>query len=135
MPCPEYKWSPDGPECDTCGEVHQPDPKTTWTTADKQVLQVEDMTDSHLVNAIRFIRRKWTVDACRHHIAARVRFLHRLGDCGSVDVTDWFPNPFDDEIADLSDLSNAGEHEAMLHWVVPPYRAMLAQAEKRGLRA
>lgn len=119
----------------TCGEVHRPDPKTTWSTAYKRVLRVVDMTDSHLVNTIRFIRRKWTVDVCRHHIAARVRHLHRLGDCGAVDVTDWFPNPFDDEITDLSDLSNAGDHEAMLIGLVPPYRAMLAQAEKRGLKA
>ena len=75
------------------------------------------------------------MDVCRRHIASEAMRLRWLGDCRAVDVTDWFPNPFEDEINELSGLINAGDHEAMLHWVVPPDRAMLAQAEKRGLEA
>jgi len=29
----------------------------TWTTRDGQVIPIRDMTDSHLLNAIRFVRR------------------------------------------------------------------------------
>lgn len=37
---------------------------TTWTTRDGTVLQIRDMTDQHVINTIRFLRRRgfWTED-------------------------------------------------------------------------
>jgi hypothetical protein len=88
---------------------------TTWVTRDGQRIPVSDMSDAHLVNTIRYLRRTASLALMDH--------LNKCIDSGTRSIWEDVPEEAFDEAEDIS-----------LKASVPTFRAMLAEAEKRGLK-
>ena len=95
--------------------------KTIWETRDGQRIRVRDMDDSHLVNTVRYLRRRFEklaeFEALRMMLGPRPR-----GDIAQM--------AFDQEIDHLLDPWTVDQ---LLEDRVVTWPALLAELERRGL--
>lgn len=109
-----------------CNEPPEPRPKRSeskyvWTTKDGTQIRVRKMTDSHLVNAIRFLRRNAEV-AQQHDISNAESLASMLsGEIASDDC-----DAFVDHLKNQHPAEWLDEH-------VPQYSTMLREARRRKL--
>ena len=86
--------------------------KTIWVTKDGQSIRVKDMTDSHLVNTIRFLKRK-----SLNELYSLSCFIQ--GEQASYMIDDMITSHEDDEVASYYNSSI--------------YNTMIDEACKRGI--
>jgi hypothetical protein len=92
----------------------------TWKTKDGQVLKIKDMTDSHLLNAINFLRRK-APEMKQFQITLLERMLSFMdGEMAIYDIEN-----------KIDRLEETGELELLEY--NSPYSTMLWHAKRRGL--
>lgn len=93
-----------------------------WTTKDGQRLHVSEMTDSHLLNTIRFIGR--------NAFAFQMRDAFELwngAESTNGEMASYSLEQEGERIAEMSDWEYLEHHEV--------YQAMLREAKRRGLEA
>ena len=96
--------------------------KTVWVTREGECVKVSEMSDSHLLNTIRYLRRKAE--------SQLVRSAYRLGIYLEDDPPDgayWAAQAAEDELLNM-------EPDDVLREDCPTFPAMLAEAKKRGLQ-
>lgn len=99
-----------------------PKPTTTvWVTRDGQQVAVRDMSDQHLVNTIRMLRRK----APRMMVATELSLYAYL----DSDPPDGAADCAESALREMEET----DADEFLEGTVPTFRALLAEAEKRGL--
>lgn len=108
--------------CDAAGEDTRPEPTVTiWVTKEGQRIHVKMMTDRHLVNTIKMLRR-W---------ASKARLTAAM-------EADSFSATTNGEMAELFASQDAERLYAMddddfIEMQVPTWERLLKEAEKRGL--
>lgn len=97
--------------------------KTTWVTKDGERIPVREMSDSHLVNTIQYLRRNAQIQLMESTLA--------IGQYLSDDPPDgaWLA-----ATAAEHDLNGMDADEFALE-AYPTFAAMLKEAEQRGLAA
>ena len=102
----------------------QPRPTTTtWVTRDGQRVPVSDMTDAHLVNTIRYLRRSANA-SITDEIQSGYSLLGTLQGEMAIDCVE----------RDLQFLEETADADAYLEDNCPTWPALLVEAEKRGLK-
>lgn len=106
-------WNSPEPEGEHPPMPRRPQPtKTTWVTSNGQRIAIVDMTDAHLLNTIRYIRR-----------TAPLQFIRSLEAIGMSDAAEM---ALDTEFEDMEDDDYAALQ-------CPAFSTMLDEANKRGL--
>jgi hypothetical protein len=97
------------------------DSTKVWKQKDGTLILIEDMTDSHLLNTINFLLRR----------AERIRlqWLCRMDDY----IADMPPDGAADCCATEADYLAEMEPEEVLETCVPQWKALVAEAKKRGI--
>lgn len=138
MTCPEYKRAPDGPECDTCGEIHSAS-TPPWVTADGQRLQIADMTDRHLKNCIAMIERCSLTemrirlrDGANRIEAAGWLWAGKYSDPN--DHASFMDNPYDGEVERLRHIAASNNIHRMRLTSWPAYPYLKHELRMRSLR-
>lgn len=92
----------------------------TWITAKGERIAVIDMTDDHLANTIRLLRRR-----------APALMLAMLIPMGQYQAT--APEGASDAIdMEMTQILAMSDNEILI-WKVPPYKTMVFEAARRGL--
>lgn len=94
--------------------------ETMWVTADTRLIHVVDMTDSHLTNTLRFLRR--------NAAALKLATLIPMGRYQET-APDGACDAIDAEIDHIIEMAD----DAFLMWKIPPYKAMVREAVRRKL--
>ncbi len=95
--------------------------KTIWVCKDGSRVPVRKMTDGHLCNTVRFLRRR-----CEGY---RLREIASIDHYLRGDPPD---GAFDAAMGAAADLADMSDDE-FLAATIPTYEAMLAEVERRGL--
>jgi len=95
--------------------------KTVWVTKSGQRIKVRDMTDSHLVNTIRYLRRHAEISITQYLHAAYSMEGYLSGEMAQV------------FIAQDIDMLEEADADEMLSDAVPCWETMLDEVEKRKL--
>lgn len=95
---------------------------TIWVTREGERVKVKDMEDSHLISTIRCLRRH----APRMMAAVKMSLYSYLGS----EPPDGAYDCADSAVSELAEM-DADEY---LEGTVPTFSALMAEAEKRGLR-
>lgn len=94
--------------------------KTIWVTKDGQHIPVKQMTDSHLVNTIRMLRRYAEPRKAAHEMAL---------DAYMVDAPDGAADAANGELVQLENM----DIDEYIEGEIITFPAMLAEAKRRGL--
>lgn len=96
--------------------------KTIWVTKDGKRVKVRDMTDSHLVNTIRYLRRTTSEWKQEYELALYGGLAMLSGEMATYCAT---------QSIEQFEAMSVDEY---LEESCPTYPAMLREAEKRGLK-
>ena len=99
------------------------DPLKTWATKDGRTVAIKDMTDSHLENTVRMLRRKAPV-MLERALWQAMSFADSCGGDGAVDAAEAM-------VSQLEEMDT----EEFLHAEVPAYAEMVKEINKRATRA
>lgn len=97
-----------------------PCPEDIWVTRDKRVILISAMADSHLLNTIRFLRRRTVV--------YQMSELSRMG-CYIANASDGAADACESEAFRIMQLDG----DEYLRYRFGCFRVMLAEARMRGL--
>ena len=93
----------------------------TWTTRDGTVVKVKDMSDKHLLNTIRFLRR--TAGRERESLACS---MDAYSASTSAEMASWAAEREAERLFQMSD-------DEFLEEGCPVWEALLSEADRRGL--
>lgn len=109
--------------CDAAGEENRPKPtRTTWVTREGQCIHVKMMTDTHIINTIRFLR-KWAS-------AARPKLAMEVDRFASITGGEMAAIAASEEAERLYSMDD----DDFIEMQIPTWEKLLAEAKKRKLQ-
>jgi len=99
--------------------------KTIWITKDGRKIKVKDMEDSHLVNTIKMLIRKYKRELI--HLRSNITFPTFQGE-----MAQFYAERDYDYLTDLC-LDNSYDIEELIEQSLPVWEKLVNEAEKRNL--
>jgi hypothetical protein len=96
--------------------------KTVWVTRSGQQIKVRDMTNSHLINTVRYLRR-----------AVHIQLMQEVISLGAYLETNLPDGAYSAALNAENDLLDM-DGDDYLEMEIPTWPALLAEAKRRGLQ-